>query len=196
MLDADGNDINACWSCDTCIDGAGYHAYPTYCFEPPNEFSPTAYPDCSFTPGDASSCGTGCVYTPASQKCGATVIAGGCEAGSWQTPATGDGCVDQPDMFVDFVTNVTGGGSCQVKPDLDRFCHINFAGSDAAANQAVCEAAGDCEYFRDDAMADSIDTCRSRGVDLCAGAYTDQATCENLYTKKNKIYERYCVSHL
>lgn len=185
VLDANGDDVNACATCSGCDNGVDRHSYPTYCAPP--GLAATAFPACSFTTGDSSSCGAGCSYTAPTQTCGAQVLAGGCVPGSGRTPATGPGCVDQPDMLVDFVAGLngtvgvpTGGGSCQVTEQADQFCHVNFDGTDAAVNQATCEAAGDCEYVAATA-ASSTESCQSRGTTLCAGAYTDQSSCEALY---------------
>lgn len=142
VLDADGNDINACWTCPGCDDGADLHAYPVYCSDSAT-MTPraTAYPDCSFTPGDASTCGAGCVYTPASQKCGAVVLAGGCERGSsWRDPPVGDGCVLSPDTFTDFIAGAAAPETCTLTDSEDSTtdCTAGYVPGDADSPSTTC----------------------------------------------------------
>ena len=71
------DEANPCWSCSDCsLNNDALAFYRTYCAAPDTDPSPTAFPDCSFTPGDPGSCGAGCTYQAPTFRCGPKLFAG------------------------------------------------------------------------------------------------------------------------
>ena len=134
-----------------------WRAVPTYCVAEGTDPMPTSFPDCSFTPGDPSSCSAQCDYVAPTYSCGPTVLASG-------TP-------DEVDSYETFTASATGGMSCSAHNRADNACDVAMDAGDATANQAACEgaqAAGVCIYTPAD--ADNSDSCTAAALTQCPAA--------------------------
>jgi hypothetical protein len=139
--------------------------FTSYCADDATVTNP-AYNDCSTFDGTADSCASdtapGCVYTAATQKCGATVFASG-------TPQA-------ENEFTPISITATGSMSCVANQRGVRGCTTIPMDQDQETNRAACtDAVATCTFVAAP-DADSSDTCVATAVTACADA-ADEAGC-------------------
>ena len=168
----------------SCADGYTYVQGPScgprdfpaplfvsYCADPAIEANPV-YNDCPAADDAENPCEDtgGCVYTEATEKCGATVLASGAPRDA--------------DEFTPFNVTASGSMSCVADDRGTRDCTRIPMDQGADANRAACEGAisTSCTFTPADPAVDgSTDTCVGTAISACAAA-ADEAACTQAAT--------------
>ena len=77
----------------------------------------------------------------------------------------------------------TGAAQCVPAGRVTRFCaDVQLYGDTPEERAAVCTTNGDCEYSEGSETLGIPETCQSKAISACAGDFTDEASCQALYT--------------
>ena len=93
------------------------------------------------------------------------------------------GVADNAHCTTDSGRRATGAAQCVPAGRVTRFCaDVQLYGDTPEERAAVCTTNGDCEYSEGSETLGIPETCQSKAISACAGDFTDEASCQALYT--------------